>query len=763
MLAASETADLLVGNGPLPLRLSPSLGDARRTARRGGRSSSGRLTFETRLKLGMSLSTNSRVLAPGSTTGFSSPSSMIAAGTNPAPSASRPNGGRQGTGLSPAQGKSPGSAEIGGDAGGLPEQPEAPVPFDPTPTVARPSRVGGAEARTSVGDSGAKASLPDMSAETWTLAPIRWSGHTISGLNTFKTGDGPQSATVLNTLNLQANSFVIAPYIAQWSGSFGLNTTDTKVSSSTGPTIKSDTTAMNYGASVNVFPISRFPLSVNLSHGTTQARTAENTLPTTSTAFGIRQQYRTEDGRDHYTAVFNRNSVSTGSASGSTVGSNSSLVSSLQGSFSTSREFEYEHLLEGSHTLNANFGTSSASADYSGQKSRLFNANLNHAWVVHEDLSINNMLTLAKNRIETFQGNSLTNNDTSVILGTTGFTWRPFEDRPLTLNGGGNFSQTQSMGESQTVDLRSLGGFVSGNYRFNNNLSASGNLSVVSTTNSTVNSLSNIQNASVSYSGDPLKFGNYNYGWGLGGGVSRSASSVGGGNIGNSLSASHNLGRTIIINEENVVNLSASQNLSTTKSQQGTTHSLANILGAAWRANYGERLSANLSANVSDMTTSADTGNSRFRTASLQGSGVYQISSRAAVTMNAALNWNQSITGNTGNQSLNGIVIDSAAPQLNGTFSLGYAHRSPFSIPNLNYNASLIRVSSFSNQTLAGSAQASGQSQESTSMQHLLEYRLGRLSFRLNLAAIQQGGRESASLFASVGREFDGFFDGRWW
>lgn len=650
------------------------------------------------------------------------------------------------------------------DSGEGPDQPETPVPFDPTPVAAISRRAVGSGGKSSdVAEAKGTAELPDLSGETWALAPIRWSGNTVSGLNTFTSGDGPKSVTVLNTLNLQANSFVIAPYIAQWSGSFGLNSTDTKFTSATGPAITSESTGINYGASVNVFPISRFPLSVNVGHGTTQARTAEDTLPTTNTVIGIRQQYRTEDGRDNYTASYNRNSVSSGSSNGSTVGSNTSLVSSLQGGYSTNREFEYGHLLEGNHSLNANFGTSAASADYSGQKSQLFNANVNHGWVVHEDLSFSNMLTLAKNRIEMLQGNALTHSDSSVLLGTTGFTWRPFEEMPLTLNGGGNFSQTQSTAGNQKVDLQNLGGYVSGSYRFSNNLSASGNLSIASTASSDSKSITNSQNVSVSYSGDPLKFGTYTYGWGLGGGLSRSASSIGGGSVGNSMSASHNLGRTIIVSEANVLNLNASQNLSLTKTQQGATSSLANILGAAWRASYGEQLTANLSANVADTTTTGATGNNRFRSASLQGSGLYQFSSRAALTLNTGLIWSQSVTGNAPDQSLNGFIVDTAAPQTTGTFSLGYSHRSPFSIPNLNYNANLIRVSSFSGRSLAGADPLFGQSQESTSLQSLLDYRLGRLSFRLNLATIQQGGRKSASLFGSVSRDFDGFFDGRWW
>jgi hypothetical protein len=654
-------------------------------------------------------------------------------------------------------GRASGTLPVGAEFLAALDQPETPVPFDPQPagTVAPPAAARAERSGASKGKARAD-DLPDLSAETWRMAPIRWGGNTSTGGNYFQTSDGSKSLNILNTLNVQANSFIVAPYIAQWSGMFGANSTATTFTPATGSQVKSDSSAMNYGASVNVFPLSRFPLSATINHGTSLAKTADSSSPTSSTTLGLRQQYRTEDGRDNYALSYNRTSLASQLA-GTT---NSNVSSSVGGSFATSREVDYEELLGGNHSFGANFATSSSNADLSGQKSQVFNVNANHGWVVHEDLSISSMATFARNQIQAYQGNLLTTNSSNVLLANSGFTWRPLEDLPLTLTGGGNFSRTMTESANTKNELQSLGGFVATSYRFNSNLSASGNVSLTSTTSSGISNVSNTQNANVSYSGDPILFMGFNYGWGAGAGLSRSASNVGG-SVTSSASASHNIGRAIVLSESHAINLSASQNISQTSGQRSST-SLSNMAAAAWRANYGEKLTGSLSANVIDTVTTAVEGNNHFRSASLVGNGTYQISSRASLTLNANLSWSQTVTGNGNNQALNGLILDTAAPTISGSLFAGYSHQSPFSIRNLTYNANLLYINSISNQQVVGGSNQSGLSQASQTFQQAVDYRLGRLSFRLNHSMINQAGRTSTSLFGSVNRDFDGFFDGRW-
>lgn len=644
-------------------------------------------------------------------------------------------------------------------------QPEAPVPFDPKPAGAA-QRPRGAGAEPPIAGTATNQELPDMEGEPWQFAPIRWRGTTTTSGNYFLPEGSGKSLTIFNNLNVQASSFIVAPYIAQWAGSFGASSSSTSTTLLAGSEVKSESSSLNFGGNLDVFPMSRFPLSANFGRSTAESRSAESTSPTTSLTFGLRQQYRTEDGRDNYSLNFNRNSVTTGTANAAA----SSVVSSFGGNFSTNREFDYEHLLEGNHNISANFNASSAQADPAtgvaanagGDRAVNLAANLTHGWNVHEDLSINNLLTFARNQVNAFQGNRLTQNTSSVFLGSTGFTWRPFEELPLTLTGGGNFSRTNTVNNNQQNEQGNFGAFVSTNYRFNENLAAGGNVSVSGTQNGGRSNISSTQAANLSYSGDPLSFGGFSYGWGAGGGFSRSGSGSAGSQIGTSMSASHNLARSMPLERLGDVNVSIGQNVSRTNNPNGATTSFGNTADAGWRARFGEQLSANLNANVAFTMSNGVGGKNQFRSANLTGAGAYQISSRAALNITANLSWNQSIITSSTNQVLNGVTVNSNAPQANGSFSVGYTHQNPFSIRNLNYNGSFTRSQSFSNQNVAGGSTPSVTNNASNSLQQLVDYRVGRLIFRLNHAWIDQAGRKSASIFGSVTREFDGFFDGRW-
>lgn len=759
VLARAPGEDLGGPDDPIPLKLSRSLGDLPLAKVGAGNSKSDSSGF--RLKASLTLSPSDILVRSGlkgtvqSTIGAAPAIAFADSGKEPeSPRLSILD-------ASEVQGAQHGLANQSDDT----RQPEDPVPFDPKPAAAAPRQGGQRDERPPV-PVAAQKGLPDIEGEVWQFAPIRWIGTTTSSGNYFLPEGSGKSFTVFNNLNVQASSFVVAPYIAQWTGSFGASSSSTTTSPVSGSAVKNEGSSLNFGGNVDVFPMSRFPFSASISRSSAESRTAESTSPTSSLTLGLRQQYRTEDGRDNYSVNFNRNSVSTGLASALAT----SVVSSLGGNFSTTREFDYEHWLEGNHNISANFNTSSAqagptagiAANAGSDRAVNLNANLTHGWNVHEDLNINNLLTFARSEINAFQGNALTRNRSSVLLGSSAFTWRPIEGMPLTLTGGGNFSSTSTVNNNRTSDQGNLGTFVSTNYRFNDNVSVGGNASMSSTDSAGLRNTSTVQAANVAYTGDPLNFGGFIYGWGAGGGFSRSTSSAAGSQVGTTLSASHNLARTIPLERLGDVNLSASQNVSRTTNPNGAVTSLSNSAGAGWRATFGEQLSANLNGNVVLTMSDGAGGKNQFRSANLTGAGAYQISSRAAINLTTNLSWNQSLIDNNTNQLLNGVTVNSNAPLATGSFSIGYTHQSPFSIRNLNYNGSFTRIQSFSNLNVAGGSTPLATNNASNSFQQLVDYRVGRLIFRVNNAWIDQAGRKSASIFGSVTREFDGFFDGRW-
>lgn len=640
------------------------------------------------------------------------------------------------------------------DAPGMPEEPQQPVPFDPRPSSA-PRRA--AESETAVVGSPGPG-LPDLGGTQWAMAPVRWSGNTVSSLNSTL-GGGASFLNDINTLALQASSYVVAPYVAQWNGAFSYNLGKSAYSSVEGQQVKSRSSGLGYALGGEVLPLSRFPLSVNFSQGSSETRAFDVGQATRYSNFSVHQQYRPEQGPERYGASFSRGSY----ISATSTSTNTAVL----GNFSTSTEFDMDHLLEGKHAVSANFGLTSSSADISAESSRLLTSRVSHGWRVHEDLEINNALEFSRNKTVSAQGNTAINNTANLFLATSVFTWRPFEDRPLTVTGGGNLTQTQVLSNGAEASLLNIAGNVSGTYRFSNNLSSSAGASVATLVTQAGQAFLNTQSASVSYSGDPVQVMGFNYGWGVGGGASRSASTGGVNAIGTNVSANHNLGRSFQLGDTHAVNLVANQSISRSSSDQGPSVSLTNSMSASWSSNLGEAMRANLSASFSDSVSTAATGDNHFQAANLNGAGAYQFSRYASLTANAGLNWSRTVastagTQTTGPQAFNGLIVDNSAPTMSGNLTIGYSHRNLFAVPLLNYSGTLMYINSLSNTRVEGSTLQGQPSQASMSMQHLVDYRLGKLAFSVRLSAMDQAGRKSASIFGSISRDFNGIFDGRW-
>jgi hypothetical protein len=537
-----------------------------------------------------------------------------------------------------------------------------------------------------------------------------------------------------------------------------MNSTSFRSIPDVGSTTKSESSGHNVGGNINVFPVSNFPFSAYVAHGELEFSSGKDrSVPNSSSAFGFEQQYRTEDGRDRYSARYDRNSITSGNNEGSS--------STMQGSFSTRRIVAPENFFEGEHALNANLVYSPASTEGSGQGGQLLNASVTHGWRVHEDLSINNLLSVVDNQIKQFQGNTLTSNDSTLILGSSTFNWRPDEDWPLDIGGGANAGYTQSRTTDAAQGSQNFfSASLSANYRYSNQLSLSAGASVATATSDTGRFNQAFGNANAYYSGLPIRFDAYTYTWSAGGGVTANVGNQGNNGAGANASASHNVSREIVIDERQGASLSAAQSLAySLLPDGGGAASLSNSVGAGWRASYSDALSASLGASAG-FTTGTDSNNSY--TASLIGNGNYLISSRQSLSFNANVNWIRTETGNSSTQPqvLNEFVIENNQTQVTGIVSINYAHTSPFSIRNLSYTADLLWVGNQSNQRVvgAGAGNVSSGSGSSLSLQQMLRYRVGRLSFNLSASVIDAGGTVSNSVFGSVTRDFDGFFDGRW-
>lgn len=588
------------------------------------------------------------------------------------------------------------------------------------------------------------------------MAPIRWTGNTGTSGTTFSGGDGVTSMGLTNSLSVAANSFIVAPWLGQWSAGFGRNT-GTGITTGVGSKVKNESSSNVITGGVNLVPTSDFPFSAQFTHNTSEARGGQSTATGSATGIGLTQKYRTNNGRDNYSARYNRSIMRSGQ--------DRNVSSSMGGDFTTRREFDYDHFLEGSHLLSASVNFVPQTATTSGGGERQLGGDVTHDWKVHEDLSINTRLSMRNSQLELLQGNALLRNDSTFLLGTSSFAWRPFEEEPLSLTGGASVSNIQTeTGVGTPLTQQAMSANVAGTYTFNKNLTAGAGLSGSTSSSGTARFNNLNASANVGYTGDTQQLGSFSYGWTLGGGLNGSVANPGTTALGASANGSHTLYRTIVIDPQQSVGLNASQGLSVTTTQNlGTATSLSNSAGANWNASHGEAFTTGVAANVSHTATSG-TSSSQALATSLAGSTSYrhQFSARATATLTGTINWTRSAFDSVQSQTLNQIVIDGRQTQLNGNVIAAYNHIAPFSVPNMFYNATLFWNFNQSGAGIAGASPQAGKLNTSTTLQQSLRYRVGRLSFSANGAVISSGGSTSYSLFGSVSREFDGFFDGRW-
>jgi hypothetical protein len=94
---------------------------------------------------------------------------------------------------------------------------------------------------------------------------------------------------------------------------------------------------------------------------------------------------------------------------------------------------------------------------------------------------------------------------------------------------------------------------------------------------------------------------------------------------------------------------------------------------------------------------------------------------------------------------------------MSGSGQISYSHRNFFDVMNLYYSASLqVNANQTNLRVVAGDPNALSW-QTGMVMQQNLDYRIGRLNFRLTGSLASSNGKENASLFGMMSREFGAF------
>lgn len=589
--------------------------------------------------------------------------------------------------------------------------------------------------------------LPDLAAVGWAIPPIRWGGATTSSYSWNSSPGGSTSFSETQAANLRASSYIYQPWYAQVSGDVGLLSGASKQSSGDSSTSNAGRNlSMTYGGSLHLFPLSRFPFQAYAQTSDSRASASAQSQQYTSTRLGVRQSYRPEVGPESYSGSADRSIVSTSAVR--------SVVDALQGNYSTTIA---DHALSSNARYSRNLG------DVGGQGSNLLSLNGTHSWRADEEFTVASSANYTNNQIRMLTGTGLSLNNSQVIQATSSVTWLPDEDLPLIVIGGGSFLRMNTVTETAKADLTNLNGYANANYRFSKNVSATAGLTLAQNLSNGTSQLTSGQNASVSYSGNPLIIGDYSYNWGTGGGISNQIVSGGATNRSLSGQIQHSLLRNVVLGKDNTLTLNAGQSYTlANNSTSGKSGVLTHTGGASWRLGLGERAQGALSATVSD---SLSTGNfsTHFRSFSTQGNIQTQLSGRSALTasLNAVIS-QQLQTSQVTQTTITPAAIsapdsNNGSTTLNGSAQVSYSHRSPFAIANLFYTATFQANASQTNLRLISGDPNALAWQTGNVFQQNVDYRLGRLTFRATSSFAKLNGKENASLFFIVGREIGDF------
>ena len=585
--------------------------------------------------------------------------------------------------------------------------------------------------------------LPDLDASNLRLAPIRWGGNSSTALSWFNDGDGGTTLNNIQTTVLRAASYIYQPWFAQVSGNLGFvsGTTKRTLSQQTalgagGSDGGSRNNTLTWGGTLSLFPQSRFPLQVYGDTSDSRASGAQIGTQYTANRFGFRQSYRPETGTDNYSVSYDRSTL-TGDIG-------RSVVDALQAGYSVSLEDQ---------SIAANARYAQNTGGINGESSRLLGLTGTHSWRVHEDLSISTTANLSDTQLHYLSGGTLAMNQSRLMQATTNFNWRPDEDLPLTVSGGGSFLGMSTRTETGGLDLTNQTAYAGANYRFSQNLTGAATVQMARLASSGANQFMLAETASLSYSGDPLVFGNFNYNWNTAGTVTNQDITGGNGQRGANLQFGHGLNRSIVFNPGNVLNLTVGQSVSAgTATRTGGTSGLVHSAGMSWRLGYGDRITGTFSTAVSDTLTTGQYSN-HFQSLNISANGLAQISRRSGFSVSGNLTWYRQ-QQNTPVLQLGQQLFDTASSRWNGGGAVNYFHRNPFGVPNLQYTASLLFTSAQTNQRLVGADPNAPVWQTSTALTQRIDYRAGRLNFQMLGTVASVSGKKNASIFFQVSRDF---------
>jgi hypothetical protein len=577
----------------------------------------------------------------------------------------------------------------------------------------------------------------------WRLPPIRWRG-SLGNSAAWTGAAGQSSMTFAQSSDISVSSYIWQPWFLLVGGSGSL-TQSTSSNSATDSRTKG--TGLSGGLTLDLFPLSRFPVSAGFNAQQSKTKTDETTMTSGYTA-SLRGQYAPAVGDERYSGGYLRN---VSSVEGKQVGSVDQIFADysmplpkfLNGSHALVATGSWSGSTQADHSNDNNFFRVSGKVDsdfYDDYGIRLYS---NGEYYSNENVS-----SIGSRTVSVFQ------------FGSSG-SWVPEDDIPLSANGSLNFSSIQTEGEGQSSNAQFGSAAVSAAYRYNNYVSLNGGLRAQ--WNQSGSSISGNGGASASYSGEPREFGGFNYGWSVSGGANGTVSSASNGvassGIGLSSGVSHQLNRGFQFGPLERLNVNLSQGVSmSTSATLGLTGTLTTSANATYTLvpRAASTLTANLSA--SDNQAFGSYGSS-FQTLALTVNGGAQLSRYSTLSANVSASLGRSGASRTAGTDSGGANSNWFA---GGSGTVSYQHGRAFGYNRLRYNAQYTLTPSGwgSSDTTTIGSQASAASKDTLwthSFNQGVSYSLGRVRMSLTNSFSIVGQRQNVSIMLNVVREIGNY------
>lgn len=577
----------------------------------------------------------------------------------------------------------------------------------------------------------------------WGLAPIRWGGTLSAGLRNYRSDNSTGSTSQVYEARLRANSYIWKPYIALVSGDFALTTVRSQDSGGAASSNLMGTSVTGSG-SLNVFPQSRFPFSASLSLADSRSDGSFSDSNVQQRRLALRQNYRPQIGQWTAAGGYDRSEI--------TGNFGSDTVDRVYGNFSNTLDRQ-------AFNISGDFSKSQAI----GQTTKSFFVGGGHSFTYSDELQFNTSASFTGQQFDLATGGAALSAKTQSAQIFSYANWAPSESK---WRGSANvrYFQTNNTFDGATFDNRTFGAAASLSYQASRNLSLFGSAGMNFDTN---NQMSSNESLGISYSGDALRFGNFDYVWFSS--LSASNSTTGDGDSARTISGSlgHTLTRSWQLPEKTSLYTSLNQSLTKSRATgvgSSDTTSLTHGASVSLQANAGEALSGYLSASLSDSRTTGETTSS-FQMLNVQLTGFWRIN--AYSELNSNLTWQMSRQASDRNEVVvvsdefgRPVLVDtstrSGSTGLGG--GLGYGHRRVMGVRGLRYRLDFRANTNRDDSRRFGNADALREQDRATlELDQRLLYRIGRLDTELQYRVAEIEGRRNQLLFFRVSREFGSF------